>query len=181
MFIFMIHSSSASAGIFSDLFSHRDTLYARWRHEGIACSCKFSNEYADANYDFSKRERIFIFDTDTSMIEDVTVSAMDFNKSNRLYVKKMKCKLVEKNLADAVIEIKFLDWHREFHHREPEKTVYGILRGLQRSRGASSATTAETNTALNMDNRLKVVSLLKESDDTESLSEFKKDNEFDTI
>ena len=121
---FMIHSPPASAGIFSDAFGHRNTIATRWKHEGIAVSCKFSNEQVDADYDFSKMKRVFIFKTDISAITGVVVSAKDFNEANRLYVKKMKCKLVDKNLADAFVEIKLKDWNSAYHHREPEKTVY---------------------------------------------------------
>ena len=122
-----LYSPPVSAGILSDAFGHRDTRHDRWRHEGIAESCKFSNEHVDENYDFSKMKRVFILDTNISTIEDVTINVPDLAEANKLYVKKMKCKLVDKNLADAFIEIKLKNWNSAYHHSEPEKSGYALL------------------------------------------------------
>lgn len=121
---FITNLPKVYAGIFSDFFGHSETIFERWRHESIATNCKFSTKYIDENYDFSKMKRVFIFDSDISNIEGINIDKFELASANNLYSKKMKRKFVDKESADAFLEIKIIDWKSEYHHREPEKIVY---------------------------------------------------------
>ena len=113
---FISGSSSVSAERFDPL--------KEWEHEIIVERCKFSNEQVDLSYDFSKLKRVFIPDTDTSEIKNHDIKNDLLAEANNAYVKKMKCKSVDKYLADAWVEIKIKEWTSEFDHREPERMVY---------------------------------------------------------
>lgn len=114
----------------AELFGSSDDWFEKVEHKWVMEECKFYDEQIDINYDFSKMKRIFIPDADISAI--VMPSGMKMSErdkrelevSIKSYVKKMKCKSVNKKLADAVLEIKIKEWKSEFHHREPEKIVY---------------------------------------------------------
>ena len=88
------------------------------------------NDIIDENYDFSKLKKVFIFEVDTSALEMPTKKKLsdrdkiELDKASKTYVKKMKCKLVDKELADALIKINIKTWNREYDHTVPERITY---------------------------------------------------------
>lgn len=89
----------------------------------------FSNNITDANYDFNKLKKVFILEVDTSALDMPLGTKLsdrekiELDEASKIYVKKMKCKLVDKELADAFIKIKITTWKREYDHTVPERTV----------------------------------------------------------
>ena len=83
----------------------------------------------DVDYDFSKMKNIFVIAPSTSTIptESETIIRQDdtilLEKASKKYVKKMKCHLVAKEIADALLEIKIVKWKSEVDHHEDERTV----------------------------------------------------------
>ena len=90
----------------------------------IATYCEFSEAQLNDNYNFSKLKRVFVLDTDTSALVDLEFSPGYFTEANKTNAKKMKCKLVDKANADALVSIKLKKWENKFDHRDPERTVY---------------------------------------------------------
>lgn len=83
----------------------------------------FFNNITDASYDFNKLKKVFILEVDTSETKLSDRAKIELDEVSKIYVKKMKCQLVDKELADAFIKIKITTWKKEYNHTVPERTV----------------------------------------------------------
>ena len=114
--VFLLSTFSSASAVSS--------TFKRWEHERVVDNCTFANDWVDKSYDFSKIKKVCIPDIDISGIQGSRISTLRLEDANATYVKAMKCKLVDKTLADAVLEIKIQDWKSGIDHREPERITY---------------------------------------------------------
>lgn len=93
-------------------------------HDNIMNASEFSEPQFDDSYDFSKIKSVFVLDTDTTAVENAKFNATKIAEANKTYAKRIKPKVVDRDKADALIEIKLKDWESKYDHTVPERTVY---------------------------------------------------------